>query len=561
MELKSITKSILIAMLAASLANCDSDVDNPQASRSIVYLDEDSIADPIYFQLCVGWGDDTPNASRADTYEESNDSESTIYSLDLIFFTYDAYQSLYTNFDQNFHPIAYKRFEGNLRRTTVYNSTLGKNLTAYKTPTFGFDRKLIADNVNPTSQSNDGMLYYTVRCNMPAMTEDELNNFSFSRVLEFDEDTNNPYKPKRLFSTISSYLLSAFFIPYYVYENYYKPKGSTYSTANQAYSLGTITTIPHVARIDYKDGGENADNVFEVGTDCGNGLVNIKFTEMALFNMSRYWYEFYPHVDSSTGKTDTTCDPYTAEKSQYNASSTTDLSHLFVYPYNDPTTWQFDKIDDLDTEDSDDTWNSSGAEGDYKIWRYCTENIIQPTNTSYTAFFRGICTGVCFKAKFQPLEENSEIAQAMATGESLYVYADKMFGSWDMVEDAMSTNIYGLKEAHDASYDVNDQYSDDLAEAAGFTIYKPDKDGNYYSYYYYWIRETDNNYNTIQGKQEFGILRNHVYKLAITKVSKFGQPTLTHPDDEHENVEPDDMYLSLMISISSWAVIVDTFDL
>lgn len=72
------------------------------------------------------------------------------------------------------------------------------------------------------------------------------------------------------------------------------------------------------------------------------------------------------------------------------------------------------------------------------------------------------------------------------------------------------------------------------ATEAGFTLYQAsndaemDKDNHagvgYYFYYYYWNRHNDNGFPGTMGTMEFGVVRNNVYKLAVTGISKLGHP-------------------------------------
>lgn len=102
-------------------------------------------------------------------------------------------------------------------------------------------------------------------------------------------------------------------------------------------------------------------------------------------------------------------------------------------------------------------------------------------------------------------------------------------------------------------------------EKSNITIYQRSKDNvddsGYYCYYYYWNRHNDNGNNGVMGPMEFAVVRNNVYKLAVTEISKLGHPRipLNDPDsptpdtpDEKENV-----YITVDAKVLPWVVRVN----
>ncbi|MDE5554447.1 MAG: fimbria major subunit, partial [Muribaculaceae bacterium] len=72
---------------------------------------------------------------------------------------------------------------------------------------------------------------------------------------------------------------------------------------------------------------------------------------------------------------------------------------------------------------------------------------------------------------------------------------------------------------------------------AGFTIYQTSEDKEdggwgYYCYYYYRNRHNDNNDNGVMGPMEFAVVRNNVYKLAVTEISQLGHPRIPENDPD-----------------------------
>ena len=102
----------------------------------------------------------------------------------------------------------------------------------------------------------------------------------------------------------------------------------------------------------------------------------------------------------------------------------------------------------------------------------------------------------------------------------------------------------------------------EAATAAGFTLYQASKDDaaglGYYFYYYYWNRHRDNNKPGEMGPMEFATVRNHVYKLSVTKISKIGYPRIqdNNPDplDPEDPDEDSELYISVAVEVLPWVV-------
>ena len=100
---------------------------------------------------------------------------------------------------------------------------------------------------------------------------------------------------------------------------------------------------------------------------------------------------------------------------------------------------------------------------------------------------------------------------------------------------------------------------------AGFTLYQTSEDGTdgigYYCYYYYWNRHNDNGRNGIMGPMEFCVVRNNVYKIAVTNIKSIGHPRITendpNPPTPDTDDEIDDVYLTVQVEVLPWVVRVN----
>lgn len=103
-----------------------------------------------------------------------------------------------------------------------------------------------------------------------------------------------------------------------------------------------------------------------------------------------------------------------------------------------------------------------------------------------------------------------------------------------------------------------------------FTIYQRSQDPNpkfgwgYYCYYYYWNRHNDNGFNGIMGPMEFAVVRNNVYKLAVTKINRLGHPRISENDPDKPtpgtNDEDESVYIDVTSEVLPWVVRVNNIE-
>lgn len=350
-----------------------------------------------------------------------------------------------------------------------------------------------------------------------------------------------------------------------------------YRVETNPFDLETIKVERAAARFDYKS--TVTDETYTLMEDEeGDPEVTITLTDMALVNLSKEFYYLRrvsadgTSTNATIGGTETNTNYVVDTDYDWKSGSTiTDYSDHFFYVYNQNSasadyTWTSISSLTNNEDDTDNSWNTDGTKGDYKIWRYATENTIPAAVSNQK---KGITTGVVFKGEINAAE-GSAIKTAMDAGYLVYVFDNILWGTWNEVETAAKATESGsstlLNPSLAAAYNeaTDDGYTDAKAVAAGFTIFKPNADKKYEVLYYYWNRHNDNKNNGSMGPMEFAVVRNNVYKLSVTGVNKFGHPTDPKDDPDPENPEDpdeeDDVYFKVAVEVLPWVVRINNIE-
>lgn len=286
--------------------------------------------------------------------------------------------------------------------------------------------------------------------------------------------------------------------------------------------------------------------------------------------------------------------------------------------------WYTSKITDVikgDKDINDNNW--SPDKYDYRVWRYVTENCIP----SVDGQLNGVSTGVVFKGLILPVKDTPEDLAAALDGNYtvdkdgnydkddtvkvtplLYVFDDDMYASFKRISDEavaqhagspLFNAVYG-KTQIDANNELGTLDPECTAalyekwRAAGgnvdekdptfvafrkkavqekISIYEWSEDaddvadagrGGYFCYYYYWNRHNDNGKNGVMGPMEFQVVRNNVYKLAVTEIKRLGHPRKTEndpdPEDPGKPDEESNVYFKVKVEVLPWTVRVNNIE-
>lgn len=330
---------------------------------------------------------------------------------------------------------------------------------------------------------------------------------------------------------------------------------AAYTQPNTPFNLGSHTVERSMARFDYK--AKKADNVY----DMGAGL-RLTLTEAALINQSKAHYVFRRVADNNTA-TPVVGGVETPSNWVVDTDWASKTKAGFDAQLEDPAKWSWTPLSGLTVDDNYDD--------NYKIWCYAKENTL-PT---IAAQKHDVSTGVVFKAEITAGKDASaDVKAALASGKRIYVFNNKLYGTWAHVKTAAVTgtdvNLQAAYNQAAAGLEGDAEPAAAAAAAAGFTGYSADG-GKYYTYYYYWNRHNDNLDPYNMGIMEFAVVRNNVYKLCVDSISKFGHPTPptdpTHPTDpDPDPVEPDDpdesvnYYFTVTVKVLPWTVRINNIE-
>ena len=325
---------------------------------------------------------------------------------------------------------------------------------------------------------------------------------------------------------------------------------AAYTQPNTPFNLGSHTVERSMARFDYK--AKNG-NVY----DMGAGL-RLTLTEAALINQSMAHYVFR-RVAGDNKETPVVGGVETPSNWVVDTDWTNKTKDGFNAQLEEPAKWSWTSLSGLTANDNYD--------GDYKIWCYAKENTL-PT---IDAQKHDVSTGVVFKAEITAGETASaEVKAALASGKRIYVFNNKLYGTWANVKTAAvagtDANLQAAYNQAVAGLEADVEPAAAAAAAAGFTGYSA-VDGKYYTYYYYWNRHNDNLDPYKMGIMEFAVVRNNVYKLCVDSISKFGHPDPTHPTDpDPDPVKPGDpdesvnYYFTVTVKVLPWTVRINNIE-
>lgn len=369
---------------------------------------------------------------------------------------------------------------------------------------------------------------------------------------------------------------------------------ANHNTPAKAFNLGEVTVERVAARFDFlgkaattEDGIALAANEYIIKDNRNEANVaKVEFLSMGLFNEAEEFY-YLPRVSANgLNENITLCGQETMTNWVVSPNATLKLQNEaynninYFYQLDALTSYEgvnglaWTAISSLTNSDNNNSWNNGGTYGDYKIWRYATENTIPAAATNAGANQKqGTTTGVMFKAQLKALdnptsEQGKVIQDAMKDHNVIYALDGVMYGDLESMKDYFAKQPVGkFADACAAAGLVANNFAANptmaAAVAAGFAVYAPATDSNYYMYYPYFNKHNNNGNNNGMGVMEYQTVRNNVYKLAVTKVMNFGHPDKPGDPDQPGDDKPDEtpeVLFRVSVKVLPWVVRINDIE-
>ena len=281
---------------------------------------------------------------------------------------------------------------------------------------------------------------------------------------------------------------------------------------------------------------------FPLKDPAGKVYCTIKLNNFRMLNLATQFYTFRhtavlndfqepgSYTDENFGDINDnngyTIDPYFFKKTVEGAKDFTNADGFFAQA-----------LVDLDINDSN--WAGMAQAGSWSRI-YCLENCMF-VNAQLNAY----STGVMFKANMdiatdRVFDENGDnISNPSNWPSKMFYFNYNFYTSVDAIRKQVLNNL---------PEDITDDSATEIL--AEYSIKRFQKTENYSCYYNYWIKHEDNN-STEMGVMEFGIVRNNIYRLSISKVAGLGSG---EPYIEPEQPDEYKAELDININVFPWAV-------
>lgn len=340
---------------------------------------------------------------------------------------------------------------------------------------------------------------------------------------------------------------------------------SKHGTKETAVKLGTIKVERLAARMDYKQAKENNLYAFE------GAEVDVTLKEMALLNVAKQQYEFRRVSEEGTaGSATTLLGAETPTNYVYDFDWANKCNASATAPdYKMPMTEHVKSKSTVGEYMS----LANGNITDYKAMSYTMENtlpkVTQKDQMLYrdptTVVFRGVLTpsATCTQ-ELKDVLNGKTLEGTTQTHPEVFCYQNVVYGTWEQTIKAAETSKN--EDFKNAVLCVNAKEGDankKTAVEAGFTTYTWNDALQGYSVYYYF-QNIHNQNAELTAPMRYGVVRNNVYKLQVTKIAKYGHPEDNGKDPDpivpDKPVNPNDVYFQVGVQVLPWVVRVNDIE-
>ena len=335
-----------------------------------------------------------------------------------------------------------------------------------------------------------------------------------------------------------------------------------HNSADNPYVIGTIEVERVAARFDIAKSPENIEFPMQVD---GKEEMKIVLTDVAMFNIKKDVNYLRRVSDDGTNPTGIEGMFGKETPTNYVVDAAGDLS---------ATTAEELEWKSIASITQADNWTGNNGEPEYYPWRYGVENAFAASEKQV----ENKATGIAFKGKLVPGTAcPADLKATLEAGDkAIYVFNDVLYGDWTRVKNAANEGFVNgtdgdkfkanpvLKAAYEAAQNlinIDGKTEIEAAKVAGFKVFEPTEDNGikvYNVYYNYYNKHNDNGNPKLSGPMEHAVVRNNVYKLKVSSISKYGSPEWEKPDEEV--IEKDEIFFKVTVKILPWTVRVNNIE-
>ena len=331
-----------------------------------------------------------------------------------------------------------------------------------------------------------------------------------------------------------------------------------HNSADNPYVIGSIAVERVAARFDIAKGTENVEFPMLVE---GKEEMKIVLTDVAMFNIKNDVN--YLRRVSDDGTNPVGIDGLFGKETPTNYvvdAAGDDLSATDVVQLE----WK-----SIGAITQTDNWTGNSDEPEYYPWRYGVENAFAQSEDQV----KSKATGIAFKGKLVAGTDcSADLKATLETGTApIYVFNDILYGDWTRVKNAANEGFVNgtngetfkanpvLKAAYEVAENLKTGGKNEVeaARAAGFKVFAPTA-SEYHVYYNYYNKHNDNGDPKTSGPMEYAVVRNNVYKLKVSSISKYGSPEWEKPGEEI--IEKDEIFFKVTVKILPWTVRVNNIE-
>ena len=350
-----------------------------------------------------------------------------------------------------------------------------------------------------------------------------------------------------------------------------------YKDERHPFDLGTITVERLAARFDLDV--TPAHTVFTMP----GGLVKITLEEAALYNQSKSMYVIrrgnatgVNAADVNTNWTDLFAfeqaanwymvDDLAAEKNafalQVKADPKAELANRADF-FVDAAAPKYEQLSAIAS-------NEDSYAGTYSPWKYAVENVF-PAPDGCENQVQKLTTLVSYRGKISPAEGCPADLADDFNGQPVYIHDGIMYGNLERLQRAVKGDYKDPSKTgpEDEKFVINDKLVSSYNLAVGSKT-NPEEvaaalkastefqvfEGEYHVYYNYLNRHNNNGKDNETASMEYAVVRNNVYKLAVTTIKNYGLPEfhIEGPD------ETSNAYFTVDVKVLPWTVRINDIE-